>query len=181
MGHPLSILGWCVTAVGFALLIFWVPTAVEAPLARDFLPRGATVFNAHKAAISQAVIAVGLAMVISGAITSGFEGLSVARRLGGDAEPSAAEGEPFKADEREAGTEATAYAAQGPTRYQMGEPPNFNRLVKTHAVRQGMFSSQEIHEMDNGQFLLHDENGWQPFDSLEEAECHVRGSGNSSP
>lgn len=72
LDHPFSIFGWLVAGAGFALLIFWVPTGVPSP---GFGVRVEPVFNMHKAQISWAVLLMGLAMVISGAVAGGFKSL----------------------------------------------------------------------------------------------------------
>lgn len=79
------------------------------------------------------------------------------------------------------GRENSSREFENSVRFPNGTPPDFNRLIKTHIIRKGMFSSLDIHEMDSGQFLYHDGDSWLSFDSLEDARKHVSDNGDRSP
>ncbi|MFU8779262.1 MAG: hypothetical protein ACNA7M_16610, partial [Roseovarius sp.] len=72
--HPVAIFGWLTIAVGFTMLVLWVPTEVPTSSLSNL---NHTVFNAHKASISQAVMLLGSVMVLVGAIDAGFSGLQL--------------------------------------------------------------------------------------------------------
>ena len=167
LDHPLSVSGWIVAAIGFAALVFWVPTA--APTS-GFGAAG-TVFNMHKAEISWAVMATGFVMVIVGTIAGGFDSLQ--RTLRENHEPTAAprpsQVENDGVNDNVAPASPTPSSEAAAPEYREGDPPNFNLLKKTHLVRLNFFNSIEIHEMPDGLFIMHDGNKWRSFTSKEDA------------
>ena len=173
LDHPLSVLGWLVAGIGFALLIFWVPTNVPSP---GFGARVEPVFNMHKAQISQSVLLTGLAMGIAGAIAGGFKALrSSLQDAGGLVARSTGKGQPEESAVPIVDEAQVIEERAEPYDYTPGHPANFNRLKETHLIRRGMFGRIEIHEMDGGQFLLHDGQGWRSFASKEEAVAMLDG------
>lgn len=166
LDHPFSVFGWLVAGAGFALLIFWVPTGVPSP---GFGVRVDSVFNMHKAHISQAILLTGLAMVIAGVIAGGFEALRSSRReaTGGAARSTKGGHAEEKSD---AATDGAQVIEEPVEAYQYkGGYPDFSQLKEIHVVRRGMFRRHEIFEMNGGQCLFRDSQGWRPFASKEEA------------
>ena len=78
LNHPVSVIGWLLAALGFILLMAWVPTSVFAP---GLGLRAESVFNMHKAMISLSVMATGFTMVLAGTIARGFESLQADRSM----------------------------------------------------------------------------------------------------
>ena len=68
--HPISLLGWSIFGVGLLMLLSWVPTSVPGSGFGQF---SQTVYNAHKAEISKAIMLFGAVLAVVGTMARGFE------------------------------------------------------------------------------------------------------------
>lgn len=155
--NGISVLGWCLVAVGWSVMIF-APGDMRT-----------SIVNIHQLAIADAAIVSGFFFVIAGALNEGFTQLVKARA-------------PDSPDRAEASTSLAparvkpASEGEHDDKYVTvaGQPPNFNMLKKTHQIRVGVFDIREVHEMQGGKFVAQGSDGWRNFDTLSEAEQYVR-------
>jgi hypothetical protein len=156
LDHPFSILGWIVATIGFLLLLAWVPTEVPSG---SFGGQSTQVFNAHKSAISSAVMSIGFVMVIAGTVARGFDRLSssnldVASVLSANDRPTEVTTRPVPQEEITQGGDLA-------------------QIVEVVRVKDRQGNDREVRVSKNGAAVLQTINGQKAFSSVDEARAYL--------
>lgn len=148
---PVTIFGWLLSAIGFLLLLAWVPieqTSFGIPTGRQ------SVFNLHRAEITRAIISAGFVLVIIGVIARGFEMLVEAR-----GRPSLQEGNSAVSALHDETVEAT-----------YGGDPEGEEGGSSVFVRDRQGREREIRRVGRGRYEAETISGPRSFASLDEAK-----------
>lgn len=154
LNHPVSVIGWLLAALGFLLLLAWVPTSVSAPgLGMRFDP----VFNLHKSMISVSIMAIGLVMAIVGTIARGFESLRAEPTLQSIVVPAAAG--------------ATAAGRPAPVERLEGGDLSQTNWIVTVKDRQG--KDRELRVSNDGSVAVDTVSGTKCFPTIDDAKTYL--------
>lgn len=156
LDHPFSILGWIVATIGFLLLLAWVPTEVPSG---SFGGQSTQVFNAHKSAISSAVMSIGFVMVIAGTVARGFDRLSSANL--GVARAS-------RANDR-----SSEFSSRSVPQDEITQGADLSEIVEVVRVKDRQGNYRDVKVSKNGAAILQTINGQKAFSSVDEAKAYL--------
>jgi hypothetical protein len=156
LDHPFAILGWIVASIGFLLLLAWVPTSVPSG---SFGGQSTQVFNAHKSAISSAVMSIGFVMVIAGTVARGFERLFLANLS--------------LTSVSSTNDRSTELSARSLPQDEITQESDLSEIVEVLSIKDRQGNDRQVKVSKSGAVVLQTVNGQKAFSSVDEARAYL--------